>query len=497
MKKGWRGLVTGILGVSLLFGSLGTASVSAAPVPKDIKGHWAQSQLQDWLNKGYLGGYQDGTVRPNKPITRAEFVALINRLFGYNQTAAITFKDLKSTNWYYTEVAKAVAAGYIGGYENKTFRPNNPITRQEAAVIAAKVLKLNTSSTTLSFKDAKQIPAWSRGAVAAAAAKKIINGYPNGTFGPKRALTRAEAVGIIANAVVHKPSQGGTLPTPTPTPSASPSPSPSATPAPTATVPPVSGGGSGGGGGGTGGGGGGGGGGISAPTVTNLTYGQVGTVTADVYLTPSVTGDVYYVAVPYTSNIAWPSALQIRDGKDAAGQNAVNSGHVKATGTTNVSFPVYGLTANTEYAVFAAMTDSTGGNWSSVQMLRLKTQPAVAGGITAIRPGTIGTPGPNGTVTADVYVTYGSAATTDHLHYVVLPASEGAPSASQVLNAQNSSGQTVAAPLSGNKAEPVGTEATHLALAGLNANTEYKLYLVTSTGSNNPSPVEVFRFRTR
>lgn len=160
MKKKLRGLMTGVLGVSMLLGSLG--SVSAASVPKDIQGHWAQAQLQEWLDSGYLGGYPDGTVKPNKAITRGEYVTLVNRLFGFKEKATVSFKDMKSTNWNYSEVAKAVEAGYIGGYEDNTFRPNSPLTRQEAAVMAAKLLKLSTNSTTSKFKDNAQIAAWAK-----------------------------------------------------------------------------------------------------------------------------------------------------------------------------------------------------------------------------------------------------------------------------------------------------------------------------------------------
>lgn len=96
MKKLWRGLTAGVLGISMLLGSLG--SVSAAPAPKDIQGHWAQKQLQSWLDKGYLGGYPDGTVKPNKAITRGEYVALINRLFGFTEAATLNFTDVKKSS---------------------------------------------------------------------------------------------------------------------------------------------------------------------------------------------------------------------------------------------------------------------------------------------------------------------------------------------------------------------------------------------------------------
>ncbi|MFC3747572.1 S-layer homology domain-containing protein [Paenibacillus sp. GCM10012306] len=476
MKKMWRGLMTGMLGVSMLLGSLG--SVSAAAVPKDIQGHWAQAQLQQWLDKGYLGGYPDGTVKPNNAITRAEYVAFVNRLFGFTETGTVSFTDLKSSNWSYIEVAKAVKAGYIGGYENNTFRPNNPLTRQEAAVITAKLLKLSTNAMTTKFKDSSQFAAWSRGAIAAAADKKIINGYPDGTFGPKKALTRAEAVGIISNSVVYKPAAPGGVPTPVPTLSATPVPTASPTPVPTS-VP----------GGGSGGGGGGGGGTITTPTVTGATYGHVGSVTADVYLTPSVTGEVYYVVVPYTGTLVTPSVAEVKGGQGGADVTVVNHGHKVTSAGTTVSFSVYGLQANTEYATFAVITDNSG-NWSSVTKVQLKTAATNGDAITLAQPGQVGT------VTADVYFKYGQAGgTAQQVKYVVLPEKDAVPSAAQVAAGQNSTGVTLTAPWTGTVSVLPGIGHTYT-LTGLTAGTGYKVYLVSGSGSNWSS-VEVVRFHTK
>ncbi|MEK4061145.1 MULTISPECIES: S-layer homology domain-containing protein [Paenibacillus] len=485
MKKTWRGFMTVLLGVSMLFGALG--SVSAASVPKDIKGHWAQSQLQNWLDNGYLGGYPDGTVKPNKVITRGEYVAFVNRLFGFTDTAAISFKDLQKSNWAYNEVAKAVKAGYIAGFSDKTFRPLSPLTRQEAAAITARLLSLNTGSTTLAFKDSAQISVWARGSVAAVANKKIINGYTDGTFGPKKSLTRAEAVTIIGNSVANRPGGSGGTVTPTPTPTTAPTatPAPSATPAPTPIPTSGTGGGSGGGGGNGGGGG------ITVPSVSGVTYGHVGVVTAEVYLTPSVTGDVYYVVAPYSSTVSAPSALQIRDGLTSAGTAGVNSGKTAATGNTTVSFSVYGLQAGTEYAAYVTLADSYG-NWSVVSTLRLTTAASSATSITAVKPGEIGT------VTADVYVTYGQASGTNvPVRYVVLPANAADPSAAQIAQGKDSAGIALSAPWTGliSPAPAPGVRQT-LGLTGLTANTSYKVYLITGS-ENTWSPVEILRIHTK
>ena len=483
MKKMWRGLTAGVLGISMLLGSLG--SVSAAATPKDIQGHWAQKQLQSWLDKGYLGGYPDGTVKPNKAITRGEYVALINRLFGFTEAATLNFTDVKKSNWVYSEVAKAVKAGYIGGYENNTFRANNPLTRQEAAVIAAKLLKLSTSSTPLKFKDNAQIAAWAKVAVASAAEKKIINGYPDGTFGPKKSLTRAEAVGIISNSVVHKPATGGVLPTPAPTATPAPSATPVPSTSPTAT--PAPGGGSGGGG--TGGGGGGGGGDtVTVPSVSKVTYGHVGSVTADVYVTPSVTGAVYYVVAPYSVNVTAPTAAQVKDGLINATTAGVHSGKIAATGNTTVAFSVYGLNASTEYTVYVALTD-TSGNWSGVTPLQLKTAAGNAWSVAQVGITNVTT------VSAEVYAAYGQAGTqVTPLKYVVVKATEADPTALQISQGKNSAGVTLTAPWAGTlTGSPVVKQSINL--TGLAANTAYKVFFITDS-NGSLSPVELLRIHT-
>ncbi|WDH98279.1 S-layer homology domain-containing protein [Paenibacillus urinalis] len=205
MGKKIRGTVTGLLSISMALGSMGSVG-AAATVTNDIQGHWAQSQLQHWMNEGHLTGYGDGSVKPNKSISRAEFVSLINRIFGYSEQASLSFADLSPSNWAYTDIASAVKAGYVQGYENNTFRPGADVTRQEAAVMISKLLNVkNVSYDTLNqFSDRDMIAEWGKTAVASVVEQEVMEGYPNGTFSPLRLLTRAEAVVLIENALASK-----------------------------------------------------------------------------------------------------------------------------------------------------------------------------------------------------------------------------------------------------------------------------------------------------
>jgi hypothetical protein len=113
--------------------------VNAFAMSNDIQNHWAGNAIQTWIDQGLVNGYPDGSFRPDANITRVEYMALINNVFDFSREANISFSDVKPSDWYYTIVSSAVDAGYIGGYLDNTIKPNQAITRQEAATIIAKI----------------------------------------------------------------------------------------------------------------------------------------------------------------------------------------------------------------------------------------------------------------------------------------------------------------------------------------------------------------------
>ena len=102
-------------------------------------GHWAEDSIMSWVNKGYVKGYADGSFRPENDITRAEFISIVNRAFEFKEESEVTYKDVTASHWAYNEFKKASAAGYIVGFEDGTFRPNNKISRQEVAAIITRL----------------------------------------------------------------------------------------------------------------------------------------------------------------------------------------------------------------------------------------------------------------------------------------------------------------------------------------------------------------------
>lgn len=180
--------------------ALATAAVmllSAVPAMaafRDTAGHWAEKTLTEWQEQGLIDGYSDGGFHPNAPVTRAEFVKLLNRALNFTAESAISFTDVKESDWFYAEAVKAAAAGYAQG-SNGAFRPERAITRAEAAAMIARAVNLTADEKRAdAFADAAAIPAWAKGSVGAAAESGYMNGYPDGTFGAGNYITRAEAV---------------------------------------------------------------------------------------------------------------------------------------------------------------------------------------------------------------------------------------------------------------------------------------------------------------
>jgi|GEM_PF-827837 uncharacterized protein YraI len=204
MRRIDRGLTVGkmLVALSVLFWlSLFICSTVYASGVNDIKGNWAAPEIEQAIAAGYVQGYPDGSFRPDGGVTRAEFVTMVDSAF---QVAAGqgkgSFKDVLSQDWFAKNVQSALAAGFVNGYPDGTFRPQQEVSRQEAASMVATLLKLNGGGN-LSFSDVDKIDTWARPAVAGLLAKGVMSGYPDNAFRPQQTITRAEAVVMINKAL--------------------------------------------------------------------------------------------------------------------------------------------------------------------------------------------------------------------------------------------------------------------------------------------------------
>ena len=166
----------------------------------DINSHWAKNTIKDFISKGYINGYQDGSFKPNNDITRAEFVKIANRVFGFTEKGTVTFNDVRSSDWFYNEIAIAQKAGYINGKSSTTFAPNDKITRQEVAVILTNIKNnKDTNYDKLNkFTDGYKTSEWAKSSVEGAIEAGYLNGNDKGLLNPISNITRAEAVTMLS-----------------------------------------------------------------------------------------------------------------------------------------------------------------------------------------------------------------------------------------------------------------------------------------------------------
>lgn len=151
----------------------------------------------------YVNGYDDGTVRPQGQITRAETATMLFRLLTDERRAEIrttnhSFTDIPANAWYREAVATMANGGYITGYEDGTFRGDQAITRAEFVAILARFINVQKAETI--FKDVSS-DHWAHDAIATATIAEWLTGYADGTFGPDTYITRAEAMTIINRAL--------------------------------------------------------------------------------------------------------------------------------------------------------------------------------------------------------------------------------------------------------------------------------------------------------
>ncbi len=164
---------------------------------------WAYTAITALSEKFIINGYLDNTFKANENITRAEFAKIIVTATGeFDHTLKCDFTDVKEDDWFYPYVASAMNKGYITGYPDKTFRPNEKITRQDICTVVYRCVKdnLKPRADTSVFTDADDIASYANEAVHALNANGIVNGMGNGAFNPKNHATRAQTAKIIYSA---------------------------------------------------------------------------------------------------------------------------------------------------------------------------------------------------------------------------------------------------------------------------------------------------------
>jgi hypothetical protein len=174
-----------------------------APVSfSDIATSWAKAYILHLAGAGVINGYPDGTFRPDNYVARVEFVKMLvlaDKLPLVTSSADLQkYTDFASFQpWELPYLATAVKAGIINGYPNGTLQPGALVDRIQMAAMVGRTIS-GAKGVTLNFRDDSTIPTWGKGPLAVDVAKGLINGLPNGTFGPDKPATRAQAAKVLA-----------------------------------------------------------------------------------------------------------------------------------------------------------------------------------------------------------------------------------------------------------------------------------------------------------
>lgn len=186
--------------------SAGGQGAASAGGFKDVKNsHWAANYIEECSKMGIIKGYEDGSFAPEASITRAEFLAIMLRTLGISADDEIelSFADVPQNEWFFDIVKTATAKGIVTGSSATAFNPNNKISREEMAVMAYRAINAanlslgaNKQSKGQTFTDAESISSFATESIKNLTGLGIINGMGDGTFAPKKAVTRAMAAKI-------------------------------------------------------------------------------------------------------------------------------------------------------------------------------------------------------------------------------------------------------------------------------------------------------------
>lgn len=210
-KSGTALLVLMGMGTSMVAPLVATAPAMAQSAFPDVpSNYWASNFINALVSTGVISGFPDGTFRPEQPVTRAQFAAMINKAFGNRPPIRnpIVFADVPSNYWGISAIQRAYATGFMSGYPGNTFRPEENIPRAQVMVALSSGLGYSVAGDTeailaSTYRDAAAIPSYARPGIAAATGKRMVVNYPDVQFlNPNQIATRAEVASLIYQALV-------------------------------------------------------------------------------------------------------------------------------------------------------------------------------------------------------------------------------------------------------------------------------------------------------
>jgi len=200
-----------ILALCLCLSLIFPTTALAAKEFSDVKGHWAVSYIENLAAQGYINGYPDGTFKPDRTMTKAEFTTALIGCLGITPSTPTkdSFSDTK-THWARKYIEEAVARGILVPSEYpQGFGPDQNILRSQAAAMIVRALKIEVTGGTSKFTDREDVErSLYKDHIKAAYDAGIISGFPDGSFAPFREMTRAQVCTVLVKMLEVK--KGGT-----------------------------------------------------------------------------------------------------------------------------------------------------------------------------------------------------------------------------------------------------------------------------------------------
>lgn len=168
---------------------------------------WAAREISFLATKEIVHGVGEDRFEPDRVVSRAEFTAMLVKALGLNHKTSYRreFEDVRENDWYAGYIHAAVDAGIINGLTENTFKPTDEVTREQLAVMIARVLEQeDIGEEKVEFSDSVHIASWAKQGVAKAVTKGILKGFPDNTFRPREAVSRKESAVVIYRLLINE-----------------------------------------------------------------------------------------------------------------------------------------------------------------------------------------------------------------------------------------------------------------------------------------------------
>lgn len=171
-------------------------------------GHWAREFITSLAGRNVIAGFPDGTFRPDEPVTRAQFAAMVRQAFNQSSVrGATSFVDVPANYWAAAAIREADTMGFLSGYPGNVFQPDQNIPRAQVLVSLANGLNYTASSqnSVQVYRDATQIPTYAVASLAAATERRLVVNYPDvQSLRPNQTATRADVAAFIYQALASQ-----------------------------------------------------------------------------------------------------------------------------------------------------------------------------------------------------------------------------------------------------------------------------------------------------